>query len=73
MRSIAGTWWKGGGAHPRCMLLLYKGVVGSILDYASLCYFGMARTHLLKLGRLKYRGLRIALECSLRLTIALEF
>jgi hypothetical protein len=25
MRSIAGTWW---GAHPRCMLLLYKGLVG---------------------------------------------
>jgi hypothetical protein len=58
MRSIAGTWW---GAHPRCMLLLYKGLVGSILDYASVCYSGMARTHFLKLERLQYRGLRIAL------------
>jgi hypothetical protein len=59
MRSIAGTWW---GAHPRCMLLLYKGLMmGSILDYVSVCYSGMARTHFLKLERLQYRGLRIAL------------
>jgi hypothetical protein len=36
------------------MLLLYKGLVGSILDYVSVCYFGMARTHFL-------RGLRINL------------
>jgi hypothetical protein len=54
IRSIAGTWW---GAHPRCMLLLYKGLVGTILYYASVCYSRMARTHFLKLERLQYRGL----------------
>jgi hypothetical protein len=43
------------------MLLLNKGLVGSILDYVSVCYSGMARTHFLKLERLQYRGLRIAL------------
>jgi hypothetical protein len=37
-------------------------ICGSILDYASVCYSGMAiRTHFLKLERLQYRGLRIAL------------
>jgi hypothetical protein len=43
------------------MLLLYKGLMGSNLDYASVCYSGMARTHFLKLERLHYRGLKIAL------------
>jgi hypothetical protein len=42
------------------MLLLYKILVESILDYASVCY-GMARTHFLKLKRLQYWGLKIAL------------
>jgi hypothetical protein len=42
-------------------ILLSKGLVGSILDYASVCYSGMARSHFLKLKRLQYRGLRIAL------------
>jgi hypothetical protein len=58
MRSIAGTWWR---AHPRCMLLFYKGLVGFILNYASVCYSGMTRTHFLKLETLQYRGLRISL------------
>jgi hypothetical protein len=35
--------------------------VGSILDYASVSYSGMARTHFLKLKRLQYRGLGIVL------------
>jgi hypothetical protein len=43
------------------MPLLYKGLVRSILDYASVCYSGMASTHFLKLERLQYRDLRIAL------------
>jgi hypothetical protein len=53
--------WNLVGAHPRCMLLLNKGLVGSILVYASLSYSGMARTHFLKLEKLQYRSLRITL------------
>jgi hypothetical protein len=53
--------WNLVGAHPRCMLLLYKRLVGSILDYVSVLYSGMARTHFLKLESLQYRGLRIFL------------
>jgi hypothetical protein len=34
--------WNLLGAHPR---LLYKGLVGSILDYASVCYSRMATMH----------------------------
>jgi hypothetical protein len=48
------------------MLLLYKELVGSILDYASVCYSGMARTHFLKLERLQYLGLRIVNSCIFR-------
>jgi hypothetical protein len=43
------------------MLLLYKGLVGSVLDYASVCYSGMAKTHMLRLERVQYRGIRLAL------------
>jgi hypothetical protein len=40
------------GALPKCMLLLYKGLLGSILDYASVCYSRMAKKHFLVLERL---------------------
>jgi hypothetical protein len=43
-KSIAGVWW---GAHPRCMNLLYRGLVGSVLEYGSACFSGMA--HMLRL------------------------
>jgi hypothetical protein len=48
------------------MLLLYKGLIGSGLDYLSVCYSGMAETHMLRLERVRYRGIRLALEpmCS---------
>jgi hypothetical protein len=58
LKSIAGVWW---GAQPRCMLLLHKGLIGSVLDYASVCYSGMAKTHMLRLERVQYRGIRLAL------------
>jgi hypothetical protein len=46
LTSIAGVWW---GAHPRCMLLLYKGLIGSVFDYGLL-------------ERVQYRGIRLALR-----------
>jgi hypothetical protein len=36
-------------------------ICGSILDYASVCYSEMAKTHFLKLKGLQYRGLKIVL------------
>jgi hypothetical protein len=38
--AVAGVWW---GANPRCMLLLCKGLIGSVLDYSSVCYSGWLR------------------------------
>jgi hypothetical protein len=58
LKSIAGVWWR---ANPRCMLLLYKGLIGSVLDYASVCYSGMAKTYMFRLERVQYRGIRLAL------------
>jgi hypothetical protein len=31
------------------MIMLYKGLVGSELEYGSVCYSGIARTHMLRL------------------------
>jgi hypothetical protein len=58
LKSTAGVWL---GANYRCLLLLYKGLIGSVLDYASVCYSGMAKTHMLRLERVQYRGIRLAL------------
>jgi hypothetical protein len=48
------------------MIMLYEGLVGSVLKYDSVCCSGMARTHILRLERVQYRGIRIALRlmCS---------
>jgi hypothetical protein len=41
------------------MLLLYRSLIGSVLEYGSICYAEMARTHMLLLERVQYRALRI--------------
>jgi hypothetical protein len=48
------------------MLLLYKGLIGLVLDYESVCYSGMTKTHMLRLERVQYRGIRLdlGLMCS---------
>jgi hypothetical protein len=43
------------------MIMLYRGLVGSVLEYGLVCYSGIARTHMLRLERVQYRGIRIAL------------
>jgi hypothetical protein len=43
------------------LILLYKGLIGSVLEYGSVCFTNMARTHMLGLERVQYRALRIAL------------
>jgi hypothetical protein len=69
LKSIAGVWW---GAHPRCMFMLYRSLLGSVLEYGSVSYSGMARTHMLRLERVQYRGIRIplGLMCSAPKTVA---
>jgi hypothetical protein len=58
LKSVAGV---SSGEHPSCMLLLYRGLIGSVLEYGSVCYAGMARTHVLLLERIQYRALRISM------------
>jgi hypothetical protein len=46
---------------PSCLILLYGGLVGSVLKYGSVCFKHIAKTHMLGLERVQYRALRIAL------------
>jgi hypothetical protein len=43
------------------MLILYSGRISSVLEYGCIAFDRMAATHLLKLKRIQYRCLRIAL------------
>jgi hypothetical protein len=43
-------------------VLLYRGLIGSVLEYGSVCFTNMANTHMLDLERIQYRALRIALS-----------
>jgi hypothetical protein len=61
LKSIAGVWWS---AHPRCIVMLYRGLVGSVLEYGSVCYSGMVRTLMLLLEKVQYRRIRTALRLS---------
>jgi hypothetical protein len=58
MKSMAGTAW---GSHPDNMLILYKGLVRSVLKYGCVCFSEMALTHFKKLERVQWRTLRISL------------
>jgi hypothetical protein len=58
LKSGAGVSW---GAHPSCLILLYRGLFGLVLKYGSVRFTNMARTHMLGLKRVQYRSLRIAL------------
>lgn len=60
LRTITGTWW---GAHPGDLLRLYQTTILSVLEYGSFCFRSAAKTHMIKLERIQYRCLRIALGC----------
>jgi hypothetical protein len=57
LKSVASVSW---GAHLSCLILLYEGLIGSVLEYGSVCFTNMAKTHMLGLERVQYRALRIA-------------
>jgi hypothetical protein len=59
LKSVAGVSWR---AHPSCLILLYRGLIGSVLEYGSVCFANMASTHMLGWERVQYRALRIALD-----------
>jgi ribonuclease HI len=60
LRTITGTYW---GAHPQDLLTLYRTTILSVLEYGSFCFQSAAKTHFIKLERIQYRCIRIALGC----------
>jgi hypothetical protein len=49
------------GAHPDMMFILYLELIRSVLKYGCIAFDQLAATHMLKLERIQYRCLRIAL------------
>ncbi|XP_055533007.1 uncharacterized protein LOC129723073 [Wyeomyia smithii] len=60
LRTITGQWW---GAHPGDLIRLYQTTILSVIEYGCFCFRSAANTHLIKLERIQYRCLRIALGC----------
>jgi hypothetical protein len=58
MKSIAGTAWR---SHPDNMMILYKGLVRSVLEYGCVSFSEMAVTHFKKLERVQWHAPRISL------------
>jgi hypothetical protein len=58
LKSVASVSWR---EHSSCMLLLYRDLIGSILEYDSVCYAEMAKTQMLLLVRIQYQALRISM------------
>ncbi|XP_055529426.1 uncharacterized protein LOC129721179 [Wyeomyia smithii] len=60
LRMVTGTSW---GAHPEDLIRLYQTTILPVIEYGSICFRGVAASHMLKLERIQYRCLRIALGC----------
>jgi hypothetical protein len=58
MQNMAGVSWV---AHPDVILILYRGLIRSILEFGCIASDQMAATYMLKLDRIQYRCLSIAL------------
>ena len=60
LRTVTGTWW---GAHPEDLIRLYQTTILSLMEYGSFCFTSAADVHMIKLERIQYRCLRIAMGC----------
>jgi hypothetical protein len=49
------------GSTSVCLVLLYMGLIQSVLKYDSVCFTNMAKTNMLGLQRVQYQALRVAL------------
>ncbi|XP_058814360.1 uncharacterized protein LOC131678307 [Topomyia yanbarensis] len=58
LRTITGSWW---GAHPSDVIRLYQTTILLVMEYGCFCFRSAANTHIIKLERIQYRCLRIAL------------
>lgn len=55
LRALAGTWW---GAHPSSLLLVYKSIIRSKVDYGSFLFSSASRSHRNKLNAMLTSCLR---------------
>jgi hypothetical protein len=53
MKRIADQSW---GAHPACLLVLYKSTVRSLIEYDGVCFSGMSDCHMRRLERIQWRA-----------------
>ncbi|XP_043468115.1 uncharacterized protein LOC122502235 [Leptopilina heterotoma] len=51
------------GAHPESMLAAYRGLTRSLLEWASILFANTGRCRLIRLDRVQFSALRIALGC----------
>jgi hypothetical protein len=47
------------GAHPACLLVLYKSTVRSVIEYSGVYFSGMSDCHMRRLERIQWRAGRI--------------
>jgi hypothetical protein len=59
---VAGVSWV---VHPSCLILRYRGLIESVLEYGLVCFADLAKTHMLGLERVQYRALRVVLGLML--------
>ena len=57
MRAISGKHW---GANEQLLLVLYKTLVRSIIDYGAIAYDNATTSQLTKLDSIQYQALKIA-------------
>ena len=55
IKSLSTTWW---GGHPQTLLMIYKAILRSTLEYGSICIASKDSRYLEKLGVLQRRALR---------------
>ncbi|XP_076645575.1 uncharacterized protein LOC143355022 [Halictus rubicundus] len=58
IKFLRGVWW---GAHPDTLILLYKALIRSRLDYAAHIYFPSNRTLIAKLESIQARAIKLSL------------
>ena len=58
VKFLSGVGW---GAHPSTLLTFYKSFVRSIIDYGSFIYLPSQKTKLMKIEKVQYAAIRVAL------------
>lgn len=60
MKSLTRVWW---GADPKTLLIIYKGLVRTHLDFGMQCIFKTSKANWNKLNNTQYQALRVITGC----------